>query len=290
MSIPGILVTGSQGQLGSELQVLARTRKEYRFDFFDRESFPIQDESTVRTILEKYRPALLLNCAAYTAVDQAEKEPDLAREINGYAVGNLARICRDSGIRFVHISTDYVFNGNSDRPWKEDDEVDPVNAYGASKLLGEKLAFDANPDSLIIRTSWVYSSFGKNFVKTMIRLMKEKSRISVVNDQQGAPTYAADLAAALLEIAGQKHWRPGIYHYSNRGSISWYEFALEIRRALDLSCTVEATDSKGYPTPARRPQYSVLDTSRIERDYGIRIRDWKSALADCLAILRKAEA
>jgi dTDP-4-dehydrorhamnose reductase len=277
-----ILVTGANGQLGSELRELAPAYTGYHFVFLNRQQLPIDDVSKAEELIEHYQPKWFINCAAYTAVDKAESEREEAENINGAAVAALAQACRKSGTGFLHISTDYVFNGHSDRPWKEDDRVDPVNAYGASKLAGEIAAMKEDPQCIIIRTSWVYSSYGKNFVKTMLRLMKEREVIGVVADQVGAPTYAADLAEAIMKIIASGKWVPGIYHFSNRAHISWYEFAMAIKEISGSACRVEGISTEQYPTPAKRPQYSVLDLTKIAAVYGIEIKGWRERLELCL--------
>jgi dTDP-4-dehydrorhamnose reductase len=286
MITPTILVTGSNGQLGSELRALSSLYPQYNFQFFSREELPIDEPETVRRIFDQVHPAYLINCAAYTAVDKAESEIQLAEKINGTAVGSLASICLQQGTRFIHISTDYVFNGSASEPLKETNAVDPVNAYGASKLKGEELAMQQNSESLIIRTSWVYSVYGKNFVKTMIRLMQERPSISVVEDQVGSPTNAADLAETIMLIIGSGKWLPGIYHFSNEGVISWYEFAVEIKNLIGADCQVQPIVTAQYPTPARRPHYSVLDKSKIISAYGIELKNWKESLQRCIAQLK----
>ena len=282
-----ILVTGSNGQLGNELIALSKEYPHYNFVFFDRTAWPIQDETVSRKIFEEHKPQYLINAAAYTAVDKAEEETELANSINGNAVGQLAALCKEFNCKFIHVSTDYVFDGNATSPLKESDKVDPLNAYGASKLLGEELAFQKNPESIIIRTSWVYSSFGKNFVKTMLRLMSERDNINVVADQIGSPTYAADLAKAILEIVEHHNWQPGIYNYSNEGVISWADFAREIRDRAGLGCIVNSISTEQYPTPAKRPKYSVLDKSKIQQAYNIQLKDWKDSLRKCLNAIKE---
>lgn len=277
-----ILVTGSNGQLGSELSVLSAQYLHYDFIFFDRTGWPIQDENISRKIFEEHQPDFLINTAAYTAVDKAEEEIELADKINGHAVGQLAALCKEFNCRFIHVSTDYVFDGNATSPLKEDDKVDPLNAYGASKLLGEELALENNSESIIIRTSWVYSSFGKNFVKTMLRLMADRESINVVADQIGSPTYAADLAEAIMQIIAHQNWQAGIYNYSNEGIISWADFAKDIGSLSGLSCRVNAITTDQYPTPAKRPKYSVLDKTKIQQTFNIQLKDWKLSLQNCL--------
>ena len=283
-----ILVTGGNGQLGSELKDLANVYTSYRFVFSDRDEMSITDEASVRQAFEKERPDFLVNCAAYTAVDLAETEKETANEINGKAVGILAGMCKEFGSRFVHISTDYVFSGKEQRPLLETDAVDPVNAYGESKLLGERLALQYEPASIIIRTAWVYSAHGKNFVKTMMRLMAERESISVVSDQFGSPTYAADLAQLIMTIIDSGRWEPGIYNFSNEGIINWFDFAVEIKKQTGAACTVNPISTDMYPTPARRPAYSVLDKSKVRRVYGVQPANWQESLRHCIGRLNAA--
>lgn len=281
-----ILVTGANGQLGSEIRVISVLYPGYDFLFTTREDLSIIDFTNVESYFSKNNIAYCINCAAYTAVDRAETEKEIAFVNNGSAVGNLAAVCKKHGSVFIHISTDYVFNGNSTEPYKETNETDPVNIYGASKLQGEKEAVENNPDTIIIRTSWVYSSFGKNFVKTMLRLMNEKETISVVSDQVGCPTYANDLAGAIMKIiSGNEDPLGGIYNYSNKGVISWYEFALAIKEISGSNCIINPVSSSQYPTPAKRPNYSVLDTTKIQQVFNIEIPFWKDSLEKCIALL-----
>jgi dTDP-4-dehydrorhamnose reductase len=280
-----ILVTGSNGQLGNELKELSLSYPQYKFVFFGREKLPLSDQSTVERVFQDYEPAYVINCAAYTAVDKAESEKEQANEINGRAVGSLAAMCKQFGTKFIHISTDYVFNGTASSPLKENDAVDPVNTYGASKLLGEQLALKNNPDTIIIRTSWVYSFYGKNFVKTMIRLMNEKENISVVNDQVGSPTYAADLAEAIMQIVASGKWQGGIYNFSNDGVITWFDFANEIKHLIGSSCIVNSVATTQFPTPAKRPKYSVLDKTKIQQTFLIQPKNWKESLKVCISKL-----
>lgn len=277
-----ILVTGANGQLGKELQTAASQYSSYRFIFTDRSVLPVGEEAAVKAFFARESVDYCVNCAAYTAVDKAESEQEQAFAINGDAVGYLAGACASAGAKFIHVSTDYVFDGESSVPLKEEDPTGPVNVYGASKLRGEQLALQYNADSVVIRTSWVYSEFGNNFVKTMIRLMGEKPSLNVVDDQIGSPTYAADLAEAILQIIGSGHFVPGIYHYSNEGVVSWYEFALAIRDLIGSACPVHPIPSAQFPTPAKRPHYSLLDKGRIRAVYGIGIPAWKESLAICL--------
>ena len=285
-----ILVTGASGQLGRELNVIASRYPGYEFVFLDRSRLSVQDEAAVKMQLEQERPAYCINCAAYTAVDKAETEQAEAFAVNATAVGLLAKACRRAGVKLIHISTDYVFDGTATIPYKEDDQTNPVNLYGASKLHGEVLALQNNPDTLIIRTSWLYSPFGNNFVKTMLRLMKEKECIQVVNDQAGAPTYGADLAEAIVEIIRSDKWSPGIYHYSNSGIISWFTFAMAIRSLSRSKCEVLPIPASGYLTPAKRPAYSVLSKDKIRNTYGVALKPWEESLRECIKILMQDDS
>lgn len=280
-----ILVTGANGQLGSELRAASAAHPQFEFIFLSREELPIDHPGKIHEYFQATQPAWCINCAAYTAVDKAESEPTLVYSINGEAVGHLAAACKTSGARLIHISTDYVFDGGSAIPLKEQDPTGPLNVYGASKLLGEQLALQQHPDTLILRTSWVYSAFGNNFVKTMMRLMKEKESIRVVSDQVGSPTYAADLVAVILQIIDGPAFIPGIYHYSNEGEISWYEFALAIKELTGSACRVDPIPTAQYPTPARRPHYSLLDKTLIRETYGVKIPAWKDSLIKCLSLI-----
>ena len=288
-----ILVTGSNGQLGKELQDLASSFPQFEFVFLSKEDLPIHNFELVRVFFDSVKPAFCINCAAYTAVDKAESEKELAFQINGEAVGVLAAVCKEHGTKFIHVSTDYVFNGEATYPYTENFPTDPVNTYGASKLEGEKQAMQLDPDCIIVRTSWVYSSHGKNFVKTMIRLMNEKDSISVVNDQIGSPTYAADLAGTILQIAESFHAHNsqltahGIFNYSNEGIISWFEFAEAIKEIINCPCDVKPIPTSAYPTPAKRPGYSVLDKTKIQEAFGIQLKDWKESLQVCIDKINK---
>lgn len=279
-----ILVTGSNGQLGSELRELSVHYPKHQFIFLDRESFSLEKEMS-EEVFKKLKPGVFINCAAYTAVDKAEEERELAMQVNGIAPGKIAALCKKYGVKMIHISTDYVFNGNAGLPFKEDDPTDPQNHYGFTKMEGERNVLKENEESIIIRTSWVYSSYGKNFVKTMLRLFSEKKSINVVSDQVGSPTYAADLAEALMQIIESGKWEAGIYHYSNEGVTSWYEFAEEIKQLSGASCTVHPIPTTAYPTPAKRPAFSVMDLGKIKLVYNIHPKNWKSSLRKCLGKL-----
>lgn len=293
-SQPKILVTGSNGQLGKELQDLAPLLTQFEFIFLSKEDMPIHNFELVRVFFNSVKPAYCINCAAYTAVDKAESEKELAFQVNGEAVGVLAAVCKEHGTKFIHISTDYVFNGEATYPYTENFPTDPVNVYGASKLEGERQALGFNPDCIVIRTSWVYSSYGKNFVKTMIRLMTEKDEIRVVNDQIGSPTYAADLAEVILGIIADcrlrtENWHPGIYNFSNEGIISWFEFAEAIKEIIKCPCEVKPIPTSGYPTPAKRPAYSVLDKTKIQECFSVQLKDWKESLMTCIEKIKKQQ-
>jgi len=277
-----ILVTGANGQLGKELQELSGELLVFDFIFLSREELSIHDAESVKQAFKKHAPQYCINCAAYTAVDKAETDKENAFLINSEATGILAAVCKEYNTRFIHISTDYVFDGKATTPYKTDAATNPQSVYGESKLQGEQKAIAHNDQTVIIRTSWVYSAFGKNFVKTMLRLMSEKPEINVVNDQVGSPTYAADLAKAILSIVSSGNWYPGIYHFSNKGVISWYDFAVAIKELSGSHCVVNPIPGSAYPTPAKRPSYSVMDTSRIVEVYGIELEDWKSSLIKCL--------
>jgi dTDP-4-dehydrorhamnose reductase len=285
MSQPVILVTGANGQVGQELRVLAASYPTFDFIFTTHENMPVDDEAAVQKLFAAHRPAYCINCAAYTAVDKAETEQAIAYQVNAEGPRILAAACKAYNTRFIHISTDYVFNGQSPTPYKEDAPTDPVNLYGASKLKGEQLCQEANPDAIIIRTAWVYSSFGKNFVKTMIKLMQDRPAINVVNDQVGAPTYAADLAKCIMHIVATQTWQPGIYHYSNQGRISWYDFAVAIKELTGSACTVNPIPSEQFPTPAKRPAFSLLDTQKIQHTFQCAIPSWKESLQQCIKLL-----
>jgi dTDP-4-dehydrorhamnose reductase len=281
-----ILVTGANGQLGKEFRAIADQYPDMDFLFLSREDLAIHHFELVRNFFKSYQPDFCINCAAYTAVDRAETEKELAFLVNAESTGVLAAVCKEHGTKFIHISTDYVFNGTSSTPYTEDDPTDPQSVYGASKREGEIEALSLNPDTLIIRTSWVYSEFGKNFVKTMIRLMEEKPEISVVSDQWGSPTYAADLAICIMEILHSGKFVPGIYHYSNDGAINWYQFAQAIKEITGSTCTIHPIPTTAYPTPAKRPAYSVMSKEKIVHTYGIKISPWKESLAACIRKIR----
>ena len=281
-----ILVTGANGQLGRELQALAASYPAYEFLFVSKEELSINDFNGVYRFLTNHHIDYCINCAAYTAVDKAETEKYKAFLINAEAAGNLARICKGYDTQLFHISTDYVFDGTGTQPYKEADATNPLGVYGSSKLKGEELILHNDPSAIIIRTSWLYSSFGNNFVKTMLRLMKERESINVVNDQFGCPTYAADLATTILKIISSGNKKPGIYHYANTGITNWYEFAIAIKEMSKSKCTVNPIPTSQYPTPAKRPQYSVLDTTKIKETFSVLIPNWEDSLRQCLKLIK----
>ena len=281
-----ILVTGSNGQLGKELQQVAPSFPQFDFIFLSKEELPVHRFELVRNLFKDSTPQYVINCAAYTAVDKAEQEKELAFQINAEAVGVLAAVCKEYHTKVIHISTDYVFDGTASVPYTEDSPTNPQCVYGASKLEGEKQALQLNPDSIIIRTSWVYSAFGKNFVKTMLKLLQEKKEINVVNDQLGSPTYAADLAEVIMQIISAAQWQPGIYHFSNEGVISWYDFVIVIKELTGSNCKINPIPTSQYPTPAKRPAWSVLNKTKIQEVYNIRLKNWQDSLAECLFKLK----
>ncbi|RRJ88472.1 dTDP-4-dehydrorhamnose reductase [Flavobacterium macacae] len=280
-----ILVTGSNGQLGSELQSLSSGFPEFKFIFTNRSVLSMDAPETISTYLDTIQPDFIVNCAAYTAVDKAESEPELADLVNHKAVEAIAKWGFLHHAKLIHISTDYVFDGTSATPLKENDATNPQNEYGRTKLRGEKACLLSNPESIIIRTSWVYSEFGNNFVKTMLRLMKERDSLNVVEDQIGSPTYAKDLARAILDIISKNDWTGGIYNFSNEGEISWFEFAVAIQEIAKLSCKVNGITSSQFPTPAKRPAYSLLDKSKIKETFGVNVPEYRQSLEMCIKAL-----
>lgn len=273
-----ILVTGSTGQLGSELSVLSSLYPKYEWIFADRTQVTLDDLELLQLQLNSIKPDVIFNCGAYTTVDKAESEKDLAFKVNHLSVQLIAKYSKANAIKLIHISTDYVFDGSSSIALSEEAETNPINIYGESKLAGEITCLKENPESIIIRTSWVYSKFGNNFVKTMQRLMQERDEINVVDDQIGSPTYAADLAQAMIDIIESSQWIPGIYNYSNEGEISWYEFALTIKELGEYNCKVGGIPSSSYPTPAKRPSFSLLNKEKIKSVYNVDVPHYKESL------------
>lgn len=284
-----ILVTGSNGQLGSEIRKIAPEFPDFNFQFTSREDLPLEDTESIRRIFEEQQYHYCINCAAYTAVDKAEENQDEAFLINAASVENLAIICHEHQTKLIHISTDYVFNGKSKKPLKEEDGVSPLNIYGRSKLRGEELLLNKNPNALILRTSWVYSSFGNNFVKTIFRLCKEGKKLNVINDQFGCPTYAVNIAAVIIHLIlhTENNENPiGILHYCDKGVTNWYDFARAIKNYSACRCEITPVTTAQYKTAAKRPQYSILDSSKIQKLLELQIPSWQQSLKKCLNILQ----
>ena len=283
-----ILVTGSNGQLGSEIRELsAESQNDFYFTY--RNELDITNKDTVDGFCIQNNIDVIINCAAYTAVDKAEEDEQNADKTNHLAVKNLAEIAKERNIKLIHVSTDYVFDGTHYKPYCENDRTNPNGVYGKTKLDGEKAMQEINPEnSVIIRTSWVYSSYGANFVKTMLRLGKDKDALGVIFDQVGTPTYAGDLAKTILSILPKiANNKIEIYHYSNEGVLSWYDFAKEIMKMAKLECQINPIETKEYPTPATRPYYSLLNKSKIKKEYNIAIPYWKDSLDTCLKKMRE---
>ena len=287
-----ILVTGAYGQLGNELKMLSAEYPEWQFLFTDADTLDITDAFTVQSFFDRNKPDFVINCAAYTAVDKAENDVETAEKVNALTPELLAKATAGTGAKLIHISTDYVFDGTGHFPYSESDAVNPVSVYGKTKLDGEERTLAANQQTMIIRTSWLYSPFGNNFVKTMLRLGRERGLLNVVFDQVGTPTYAADLASVILFIIAGSEARPedfvpGVYHYSNEGVASWYDFAKEIFELSAMNVRVIPVRSDQFPTAAKRPAFSVLDKTKIKTTYCAEIPYWKDSLENCLGKLRE---
>jgi len=285
-----ILVTGKNGQLGRSIYKIVNTTNgdslpPNEFIFVGREELDLSNNNSIINYFDNHdKFDIIINCAAYTAVDKAEKEQELANQVNHLAVKQLAGIAKEQKAKLIHISTDYVFDGESDKPYKETDTTNPINVYGKTKLAGEKALQEIMPtNAMIIRTSWVYSEYGNNFVKTMLRLGKERDELNIVSDQIGSPTYATDLAEVILKIINNTNYRnkkqsTEIYHYSNEGEISWYEFAKEIFKIAEVNCKVNPITTQQYPTPAKRPRNSLIDSNKIMQLFDINTPFWKDSL------------
>lgn len=285
-----ILVTGSNGQLGSELQQLAPTMSGIDFLFTDVDTLDICNKAALEGFVATQPIDFIINCAAYTAVDKAEDDVEMCYAINRDAVRNLGEVAASHGCKIIHVSTDYVFNGKTYRPYTEDMQIAPDTIYGKSKAEGEEELLRVCMDAVIIRTSWLYSAFGNNFVKTMLKLGKERETISVIYDQIGTPTYAADLAYAILEVVRQaiedkSTFKTGTYHFSNEGVCSWYDFAIAIHRLAGITCDVQPIESSAYPAKAPRPFYSVLNKAKFKNTFHIPITHWEVSLRMCIALL-----
>lgn len=291
-----VLVTGAKGQLGQSIYDLQGEHSGFDFVFTDVEELDLTDQNQMQHYLSHNGFDVIINCAAYTAVDKAETDEKLADQINHQAVSTLAEIAKQQGVMLIHVSTDYVFNGQSYKPYQENDATDPQGVYGKTKLNGEQAFLNINPNGCIIRTSWVYSEHGNNFVKTMLRLGKERDELGVIFDQVGTPTYARDLATAILaiikksgnsEILQSKQPKDKIFHFSNEGVCSWYDFAKTIFEYSDVDCQVSSIETKDYPTPASRPHYSVMNKHKIKYTFDMSIPYWKDSLKKCLSILKE---
>lgn len=283
-----ILVTGANGQLGNEMRVLSASHPAFTYFFTDVQELDITDINAVEQFVAQNNISAIVNCAAYTNVDKAEDDEPTAYLINADAAKNLAIIASKYACRLIHVSTDYVFNGEHFVPYKESEPTEPTGAYGRTKLAGENLIMSNCPSAIIIRTAWLYSSFGNNFVKTMLRLGREREQLGVVYDQIGSPTYAADLASAIFTVLESQNPPAGIYHFTNEGVCSWYDFTKEIhRQAAITTCNVNPLLSSEYPSKVKRPHYSVLDKQKIKQTFAITIPHWTEALQRCLTILEQ---
>lgn len=281
-----IVVTGANGQLGLKIKDCSEFYPDFNFLYLDIEDLDITAKSLVDNFFATHKTDVLINCAAYTAVEKAEEEPDKAELLNSKAPGYLAMACKKYGVKFIHISTDYVFDGESETPYNEFSQTNPQSVYGRTKLNGEYEVMKHNPDSLIIRTSWLYSEYGNNFVKTILRLAKEKEFLKVVNDQFGTPTYAGDLAETILEILKKSRisgiMHSGFYHFSDLGKCSWYDFAVKILKISGINTPVMPVTGNEFPSKVKRPSYSVLDKSKIVKDFNISIPQWEISLKKML--------
>ena len=281
-----ILVTGANGQLGQCLQKISSQFEEFEFIFTDSETLDITNKEEVNDFFWQNAPDFCINAAAYTAVDLAETDIEKAFLVNADGAENLAEACAENNAQFIHVSTDYVFDGENNLAYTEEDFTNPLGVYGASKLAGDELALEVNPCSVILRTSWVYSEFGKNFVKTMLNLFATKEELNIVADQFGQPTNANDLAEAIMKIIKSEKITPGIFNFSNLGRISWFDFAEKIAELSDAKIKLNAIETSQYPTPAKRPKNSVLDLDKISKTYAIQLKPWEESLEDCVQILQ----
>lgn len=278
-----ILVTGAAGQLGNELHNVLEQNKPGITLYTDIHDLDLTDAAAVRKYIVDNEISHIVNCAAFTAVDKAEQEQAICAKVNTDAVKNIAEVAADYGVKVIQISTDYVFDGTAHMPYRESDKVNPISTYGTTKRKGEMVLLSMSPDAVIIRTAWLYSPYGNNFVKTMLRLGAERSELGVVCDQIGTPTYACDLAEAIYTILTARQWVPGIYHFSDEGACSWYDFTKAIHRIAGITgCNVKPIMTDDYPTAAARPPYSVLDKTRIKKTYGITIPHWEESLQNCI--------
>ena len=281
-----ILVTGANGQLGQCLQKISSQFEEFEFIFTDSETLDITNKEEVNDFFWQNAPDFCINAAAYTAVDLAETDIEKAFLVNADGTENLAEACAENNAQFIHVSTDYVFDGENNLAYTEEDFTNPLGVYGASKLAGDELALEVNPCSVILRTSWVYSEFGKNFVKTMLSLFATKEELNIVADQFGQPTNANDLAEAIMKIIKSEKITPGIFNFSNLGRISWFDFAEKIAELSDAKIKLNAIETSQYPTPAKRPKNSVLDLDKISKTYAVPLKPWEESIEDCVQILQ----
>jgi len=295
-----ILVTGKNGQLGQSINKIVNTgngknnyQQDNEFIFVGREELDLSKKESIASYFDNNNFDVIINCGAYTAVDRAEEEKNLTNQVNHLAVKQLAGIAKEQKAKLIHISTDYVFDGAGNKPYKETDKTNPINVYGKTKLAGEKALQEIMPtNAMIIRTSWVYSEYGNNFVKTMLRLGKERNEINVVSDQIGSPTYATDLAKVILKIIDNKGYQDKdkateIYHHSNKGEISWYDFTKEIFKLAKIDCKVSPITTEQYPTPAKRPRNTLMSKDKIIEEFSVEILDWKKSLEACITILKE---
>ena len=281
-----ILVTGANGQLGQCLQKISSQFEEFEFIFTDSETLDLTNKEEVNDSFWQKAPDFCINAAAYTAVDLAETDIEKAFLVNADGAENLAEACAENNAQFIHVSTDYVFDGENNLAYTEEDFTNPLGVYGASKLAGDELALEVNPCSVILRTSWVYSEFGKNFVKTMLNLFATKEELSIVADQFGQPTNANDLAEAIMKIIKSEKITPGIFNFSHLGRISWFDFAEKIAELSEAKIKLNAIETSQYPTPAKRPKNSVLDLDKISKTYAIQLKPWEESIEDCVQILQ----
>lgn len=282
-----ILITGSKGQLGNEMQQAAKRFPAFRYIYTDVDELDICDKNALNDFVKTNDVNIIVNCAAYTAVDKAEDDVELCYKINRDAARNIGEVAQENKLKVLHVSTDYVFDGTNYLPYTEDMPVCPSTVYGKSKLEGEQALLESCEHAVILRTSWLYSSFGNNFVKTMLKLGTERDSLNVIFDQVGTPTYAADLADSILNILSNEAFVPGIYHFSDEGVCSWYDFTKTIHRIAGISCAVHPIETKDYPARTPRPHYSVLNKAKIKSTYGISIPHWEESLEKCIQILIK---
>lgn len=282
-----ILITGGNGQLGHCFQKISKKfENKYQFIFTDYDTLDITNQEEIKKIFWQEEPIVCINASAYTAVDLAETEVEKAFAVNADGVENLAEICKEYKTQFVHISTDYVFDGDTNLYYTEEDFTNPISVYGTSKLAGEELALEKNPKTIIVRTSWLYSEFGKNFVKTMMSLFETKDELNIVSDQFGQPTNANDLAEAIMKIVETKDKTFGVFHFSNAPETNWYEFAKKIAEFSHSKIKLNAITTEQYPTPAKRPKRSTFSLEKIEKSYNVKIKDWQDSLENCIKILK----